>query len=256
MPQLDIRQVPIFADNYIYLVREPESEATAVVDPGGVTPVLREAERLGWPITHILNTHHHLDHIGGNMEIKWLTKCIVAGPAMEVARIPFMDVRLNDGDTYKLGHAEAEVISVPGHTSGHIAFWFKDSDALFCGDTLFSVGCGRLFEGTPSQMWTSLKRLRSLPPDTKIYCAHEYTESNVKFARSIDPNNEALRAREADVLLARSQGRPTVPSTLGQEIAVNPFLRADAIDLQEAIGMRGADPVDVFAAIRKRKDNF
>jgi len=256
MSQLDIRQVQLFSDNYVYLVREPESGAVAVVDPGGVMPVVTEAERLGWKITHILNTHHHMDHVGGNMELKWLTKCQIIGPAPEAGRIPFMDVRVDDGDTYMFGNAAAQVLFVPGHTSGHIAYWFKESDALFCGDTLFSVGCGRLFEGTPAQMWKSMQRIRELPAATRVFCAHEYTESNVRFAVSIDPQNQALRNRERDVKKARAEGRPTVPSLLGEEIAVNPFLRADRPEFQKAVGMEGADPVEVFAAVRKQKDTF
>jgi hydroxyacylglutathione hydrolase len=254
--QLDIRQIPILSDNYIYLIHEPESGATGVVDPAGVTPVMDEARRNGWTITHILNTHHHLDHVGGNIELKWLTKCSIVGPDVDAGRIPAIDVRVKDGDRFKFGNATAEIIYVPGHTSGHIAYWFKESDALFCGDTLFSVGCGRVFEGTPVQMWNSLQRLRNLPPQTRVYCAHEYTANNIRFAVTVEPDNADLRRREENVRTAQAAGRSTVPSLLGEEIAVNPFLRADKADLQKAVGMVGAPPVEVFAAIRKRKDTF
>ena len=253
---LDVRQIPVLSDNFIYLVREPASGKVTVVDPAVAAPVLAEARRLDWTITHILNTHHHGDHVGGNLEIKAATGCTIVGPAYDEARIPGIDITVKDGDTYDLGQARAEVFFVPGHTSGHIAYWFKDSDALFCGDTMFSVGCGRLFEGTPAQMWTSLKRLRALPPTTRVYCAHEYTASNIRFAVTVDPNNTALRRREVEVKELRAAGKPTVPSTIGDERAANPFLRADAPELAAAVGLAGHDPVDVFAEVRRRKDNF
>lgn len=253
---LDIRQIPVLKDNFIYLAREPKSGAVAVVDPAVAAPVLEMADRLGWKIMHILNTHHHGDHVGGNMEIKAATGCTIVGPGHDPDRIPGMDVQVKDGDSYAFGQEQAKVFFVPGHTSGHIAYWFKDSDALFCGDTMFSIGCGRLFEGTPQQMWTSLSRLRALPPQTQIFCAHEYTESNIRFAVSVDPNNAALRKREAEVKALRSVGKYSVPSTLGEERAANPFLRADAPELAAAMGMTSRSAVDVFAEVRSRKDNF
>ncbi|MDE0800360.1 MAG: hydroxyacylglutathione hydrolase [Rhodospirillaceae bacterium] len=253
---LDIRQVPVLNDNYVYLVREPESGNVAVVDPAVADPVLDKAAKLGWTITHILNTHHHGDHTGGNLEIKEKTGCTIVGPGPDKDRIPGIDVQVNDSDTFALGATEAKVFFVPGHTRGHIAYWFADSIALFCGDTLFSIGCGRVFEGTMDQMWTSLSRLRTLPPETRVYCAHEYTQSNIQFAVSVDPNNVALRNREEEVKQKRDRGEPTVPSRLGEELAANPFLRVDQPDLQKALGMLGADPVAVFAEIRGRKDTF
>jgi hydroxyacylglutathione hydrolase len=253
---LDIRQIPVLDDNYVYLVREPSSGAVAVVDPAVTDEILAEAKKLDWRITHILNTHHHADHIGGNLAIKAATGCTIVGPAHDPDRIPGMDIQVKDGDTYTFGHESAQVFFVPGHTRGHIAYWFKDSSALFCGDTMFSIGCGRLFEGTPQQMWTSLSRLRALPPETRIYCAHEYTESNVRFAVSVDPGNTALRNYEAEVKAKRAQKIPTIPSTLKLERAANPFLRADAPDLQAAMAMTGREPVEVFAEVRRRKDVF
>ena len=253
---LDIRQIPVLSDNFVYLAREPASGAVAVVDPAVAGPVLGEANRLGWKITHILNTHHHPDHVGGNMEIKEATGCVIVGPGHDPDRIPGMDVQVHDNETYDLGKERAQIFFVPGHTRGHIAYWFGGSDALFCGDTMFSIGCGRLFEGTPQQMWTSLKRLRALPPATRIFCAHEYTESNIRFAVTVEPTNAALRKREADVKALRAAGKYSVPSLLGEEVKANPFLRADTPELAAAIGMAGRDPADVFAEVRKRKDVF
>ncbi|MDX2224187.1 MAG: hydroxyacylglutathione hydrolase [Rhodospirillaceae bacterium] len=256
MTTLDIRQIPVLNDNYVYLARDAVSGAVAVVDPAVAAPVLAEAARLGWRISHILNTHHHGDHVGGNLEIQRATGCAIVGPGHDPERIPGMTVQVKDGDAFMLGNARAEIFFVPGHTRGHIAYWFKDSDALFCGDTLFSIGCGRLFEGTAQQMWASLSRLRRLPAATRVYCAHEYTQSNVRFAITVDPANRALRDYEAEVAARRARSLPTVPSTLAVERAANPFLRADAPDLQAAIGMAGADPAAVFAEVRRRKDVF
>ena len=257
MAKLEILQIPVLDDNYVYLVHEAQSAATAVVDPAVAGPVLQLATGKGWRITHILNTHHHGDHVGGNMEIKQATGCTVVGFAADAERIPGIDVQLKDNDSFALGEAMAHVFFVPGHTSGHIAYWFAAADALFCGDTLFALGCGRLFEGSPRQMWTSLEKLRGLPGDTRVYCAHEYTRANARFALSIEPDNAALVARSAEITRLRTEGKPTVPSTLAEEAATNPFMRADDPALAAALGMdAGADPVAVFAEVRGRKDNF
>jgi hydroxyacylglutathione hydrolase len=254
--ELEICQIPVLKDNYVYLVRESDSGVVAVVDPAEADPVLREADRRGWRITYILNTHHHPDHVGGNRAIKQSTNCIVVGPAVSSERIPEIDIRLNGGDNFALGNAQAKVIFVPGHTSDHIAYWFSGARALFCGDTLFSIGCGRLFEGTAAQMWESLLRLRELPGDTAVYCAHEYTQANIRFALSIDRHNEALIRRAAEVAAARQRWKPTVPSRLSDEILANPFLRADKADLQIALGRSGRQASEIFAEIRRRKDSF
>lgn len=256
MAELEIQQIPVLSDNYVYLVREPRSGGVAVVDPAVADPVMARAEELGWRITHILNTHHHPDHVGGNREIKRATGCTVVGPKPDRDRIPGIDVEVDDGERYSFGAADAEVFFVPGHTRGHIAYWFPGSNALFCGDTLFALGCGRLFEGSPAQMWSSLSRLKALPPETRVYCAHEYTQANARFALSVDGGNQALVRRAAEIDRKRARGEPTVPSTLGQEVATNPFLRADDPTLAEAVGLGGAEPVEVFAEVRQRKDNF
>jgi hydroxyacylglutathione hydrolase len=253
---LEIVRLPVLQDNYVWLVREPLSGCVAVVDPAVVDPVKQALDQRGWKLTHILNTHHHADHVGGNLALKEWSGCIVVGPKPDAARIPGIDVQVDDGDTYDFGQARAQVFFVPGHTRGHIAYWFKDHDALFCGDTLFALGCGRLFEGTPQQMWHSLSKLRALPDSTQVYCAHEYTQSNARFALTVDPTNAALKTRSAEIDRLRSHGEATVPSTLREERATNPFLRADNPAVAAAVGLSGADPVQVFAEVRSRKDSF
>jgi hydroxyacylglutathione hydrolase len=255
MDQFVIRQIPVLRDNYVYLLRDPVADKTAVVDPAEAAPVLRTLAETGWRLTHILNTHHHADHVGGNLELKQATGCTIVGPRADRERIPGIDVEVGDGETYTLGSHTARIFDVPGHTRGHIAYWFPSAAALFCGDTLFIMGCGRLFEGTPEQMWRSLSKLRALPPETRIYCAHEYTQSNARFALSVEPENAALVARARHVDELRAQGQPTVPGTLAEEIATNPFLRVDRPELQRAAGTLG-DAVATFATIRRRKDNF
>ena len=256
MAKLEVHQIPVLNDNYVYLAHEADSDVTAVIDPAVVDPVLAAADAKSWRITHILNTHHHNDHTGGNLEIKSATGCTIVGPRADRDRIPGIDIEVGDGDTYTLGVADAKVFDVPGHTRGHIAYWFAGSDTLFCGDTLFAMGCGRLFEGTPQQMWTSLSKLLALPDDTRVYCAHEYTQANGRFALSVEPDNKALVERMADVDAARDRGEPTVPSTMALERATNPFLRPDSENLQRTIGLQGQDIVDVFAETRRLKDNF
>jgi hydroxyacylglutathione hydrolase len=237
---LEIVPVPAYADNYLWLVHDMDSRETAVVDPGDAAPVLAEAERRGWTISQVWNTHWHPDHTGGNLAVREASGALVSGPASE--NIPGRDVPLSEGDTIRLGDHVGKVIAVPGHTLGHIALLFGDDRVAFVGDTLFAMGCGRLFEGTPEQMFNSLGRLASLPEETRLYCAHEYTLSNAKFAAHAEPGNESIAQRLREVEEARSRGDPTVPTTVAEERATNPFVRSG--DWQE------------FARLRAEKDSF
>jgi len=256
MTQLRIEQIPVLSDNYVYLVHEPGAELTGVVDPAVAAPVLERLRQRGWTLDWILSTHHHADHTGGNLELKQATGCKIAGAKKDAARIPGIDVGLVEGDRFELCQAEAEVFETPGHTLGHISYWFDDANALFCADTLFSLGCGRVFEGTPAQMWNSLSKLSALPDDTLVYCGHEYTQSNARFALSVDPDNPALKARAAEVDRQRAAGQPTVPTTLRQERAANPFLRPHDPAIRQRLGMTDASDAEIFAELRRRKDRF
>lgn len=253
---LEIVRIPCLADNYVWLLRETAQGAVAVVDPADPRPVHAALAARGWRLTHVLNTHHHADHVGGNLDLKAAYGCRIVGPRADQARIPGIDVALGDGDHVELGGERAEVLDVPGHTRGHVAFWFAAARALFCGDTLFALGCGRMFEGTAPQMWASLARLRALPDDTDVYCAHEYTQSNARFARHVDPHNAALAARSAAIDALRARGEATVPAPLGLEKRTNPFLRADDPVLAAAHGLDARDPAAVFAHLRRAKDQF
>ncbi|RUQ69715.1 hydroxyacylglutathione hydrolase [Azospirillum doebereinerae] len=253
---VEVVLVPAFADNYIYVLRDDASGKVGIVDPGDAAPVIAELDRRGWTPTHIFLTHHHNDHIGGVAELKARYRPTVIGARADAHRIPDLDVALGEGDRTVFGEQAVRVFAVPGHTSGHIAFWFEGADALFPGDTLFALGCGRLFEGTPEQMWDSLVQLRALSDPTRIYCGHEYTLSNARFAVTVDPENAALRARADEIAALRERGEPTIPSTIGVERRTNPFLRADDPAVQAAVGLPGATPERVFAEIRSRKDHF
>ncbi len=237
---LEIVPVPAFSDNYLWLVHDRDSGETAVVDPGDAAPVLAEAKQRGWTIGQVWNTHWHPDHTGGNLAVKEAAGATVSGPASET--IPGRDVALSEGDTIRLGHHVGRVIAVPGHTSGHIALIFDEDGVAFVGDTLFAMGCGRLFEGTPEQMFTSLGRLSALPDDTRLYCAHEYTLSNGRFAAHAEPGNSAIAERLGRVEQMRAAGKITVPTTVAEERETNPFVRA--CDWQE------------FARLRAGKDSF
>lgn len=253
---LTVRLIPLLNDNYAYLLRDSGSGRTGVVDPSVAAPVLAVLAEAGLKLDFVLNTHHHPDHSGGNLELKAMAGARIVGPAADRDRIPGIDVALADGETFALGESVATVLDIPGHTRGHIAFWFARDHAVFSGDTLFSLGCGRTFEGTAEQMWHSLSRLRDLPDETRVYCGHEYTQSNARFALTVDAGNPALQARSREVDALRAQGAPTIPSTIAVERASNPFLRADRPELAAACGLAGAAPADVFGELRRRKDGF
>lgn len=226
---LEIVRIPVLTDNYIWLVHEPVSGETMVVDPAVAAPVLAVADKRGWKITAVWNTHWHGDHTGGNAEIKAATGATIIGPAAEQAKIPTLDVLVKEGDVVTLGVARAQVLDVPAHTAGHIAYHFADEQAAFVGDTLFAMGCGRLFEGTPAQMFANMAKLAALPPETSVYCAHEYTQSNGRYALHAEPDNAAIVERMALVDQQRALGKPTVPTTIEQERATNPFMRAKSV---------------------------
>ena len=239
---LEVARIPVLSDNYVWLVHDTASCETTVIDPAVAEPVLAEAGRRHWQISQIWNTHWHPDHTGGNAAIKQATGCRVTAPAAEAARIPTLDRAVAEGDRVQLGDHEACVLEVPAHTAGHIAYHLPEAHVVFVGDTLFAMGCGRLFEGTAEQMHSNLQRLASLPPETLVYCAHEYSLANGRYALVAEPDNEALKERMKKVEAARAAGEPTVPTTIELELATNPFVRARS--------------VDQFAERRKAKDAF
>ena len=253
--QIEIHQFACLNDNYGYLVHEPLSGETVAVDTPDAARYLEEAALKGWAITQVWNTHWHPDHAGGNLRIKEVTNCRITGPAGEAGKIPGIDRAVDGGDTVTLGTVEASVIAVPGHTLGHIAFHMPGQGAAFVGDAVFALGCGRVFEGTMDMMWQSLLRLKALPPETLLYCAHEYTASNARFAMTIDPENKALKAYVDWIAKRRQHNLPTVPAQLGRELATNPFLRADLPEMQLAMGYPG-NAAATFGEIRGRKDRF
>lgn len=253
---LEIVTVPCLSDNYAYLIRCEETDLVAVVDVPEAGPILQALDARGWSLDHILITHHHYDHIDGVDAVQRQTGASVSGARADAHRLPPLDTALGDGDTFQFGSETCRVIDVSGHTVGHIAYVFDDALAAFTADSLMTWGCGRVFEGTKPQMWDSLQKFRDLPRAMMLYTGHEYTEANGRFALSIEPENESYLQRMEEVKALRAEGRPTVPSNLGVELATNPFLRADHPKLQAAIGMEGADAADVFAEVRTRKDNF
>lgn len=256
MSGLEVLQVPVLNDNYVYLVHDTFSGKTACIDPAVAGPVIDAARDQGWEISHILVTHPHYDHVGGIAELVETYGCEVYGSVHDYGEIPKCDHGVRGGDKIELGKSVAEVFEVPGHTSHHVAYYFETEHVVFVGDTMFSLGCGRLLGGNAAQMWNSLKKLRALPTQTLIYGAHEYTNANADFALSIDPDNANLKARAAEVLKLREQGLPTVPSTLESEFMSNPFLRCDMPSFKAQLGMADQDAELVFAEIRTRKDNF
>ncbi len=253
---LEIVTIPCLSDNYAYLLHDPASGETAVVDAPEAAPILSALAGKGWTLSHILLTHHHYDHIDGVPALLEIYPAKVIGAAADAHRLPPLDLAVSEGDTVHIGTETGIVIDVSGHTVGHIAFHFANSQAVFTADSLMALGCGRLFEGTAPQMWDSLSKLAALPRDTTVCSGHEYTQSNAKFALTIDPDNTALISRSNAVNDARSQGQPTVPSKLSDELATNPFLRASDPAIRAHLGLTSASDAEVFAEIRARKDRF
>jgi hydroxyacylglutathione hydrolase len=249
---LTVHQFPCLEDNYGFLARDAATGLAACIDTPDADAILRELDKLGWKLDLILNTHWHPDHAGGNAQIVAATGATIVGPA-EVTRISALDREVKGGDTVMLGETQFQVIESGGHTLGHIAYFDAADHIAFVGDTLFALGCGRLFEGTPEQMWTSLQRLAALPDDTTVYCAHEYTASNARFALSVD-DDPALKARAEQVFAARQRGEATVPTTIALEKATNPFLRAPV--LAGRVGAAGKPDYEAFGAVRAAKDVF
>jgi hydroxyacylglutathione hydrolase len=252
MAQLDIELVPCLSDNYAYLVHG--DGFCAVVDPSEPAPVKAALAARGWTLTHILNTHHHFDHTGGNLPLKEEFGAEVVGPGNDRERIPGIDTGVGDDRPWTLGTHSVRILEIPAHTKSHIAFVLDG--AAFTGDTLFAMGCGRLFEGTPDMMWSSLSKLMTLPDATRVYCGHEYTLNNGRFALSVEPGNADLQARMRDVEAARARGAPTIPSTLALEKRTNPFLRPDSAEIRRTLALETASDVEVFGELRRRKDSF
>jgi hydroxyacylglutathione hydrolase len=241
-------------DNFGYLIHDVETKATASIDAPEAGPILNALEREGWQLTDILITHHHGDHVGGVAELKRKYNCRVVAPHDKTTKIADVDLRVANGEVVKIGGLLARVLETPGHTLDHISYVLDTEKALFAADTLFSIGCGRVFEGTHTMMWDSLLKLRALPDDFRLYCGHEYTASNVKFALTVEPDNPALQARAAEVARLRAEDKPTIPSLLGDEKRANVFLRADEPSVAARLHMKGADAAAVFGELRERKN--
>jgi hydroxyacylglutathione hydrolase len=254
MAKLDIHQFPCLSDNYGVLIRDAEAGVTAAIDAPDARQVAAALAEKGWRLTHILTTHHHGDHTAGNLPLKAETMCTIIGPRGEAAKVPGIDTQVGEGDTFKFGAFEVRVLDTPGHTAGHISYWIPSAGVAFVGDTLFAIGCGRVIEGNAEMMWNSLRKLMALPRETLVYCGHEYTQSNARFALTIEPENAALvkRAREVDQL--RAAGKPTLPTNIGIELETNPFLRPGVPAIQQRLGMAGKPDWQIFGEIRERKN--
>jgi hydroxyacylglutathione hydrolase len=256
MSALSIELIPCLSDNYAYLVRDETQGLCAVVDPSEAEPVRARLTARGAKLTHILNTHHHFDHTGGNLPLKEEFGAEIVGPGKDRDRIPGIDVGVDESAPWQFGPHRAQILEIPAHTRAHIAFVFPDSDAAFTGDTLFAMGCGRLFEGTPAMMWAAMQKLMALPDATRVYCGHEYTLSNGRFALTVEPGNADLQARMKEVEALRAKDAPTIPTTIGLEKRTNPFMRPGSAEIRHALGLEGASDVEVLAETRRRKDAF
>lgn len=256
MSQLEMHQFICRTDNYGLLVHDHRSGATASIDAPDASEIERHLKARGWQLTHLFITHHHIDHVEGIVQLKERFSSTVTGPAAEADRIPGIDIQVSGGNVFKFAGRDVHVFACPGHTKGHIAYSIPSEYSLFAADTLFSLGCGRVFEGTMEDMYHSVNQFKQLSPSTYVYCGHEYTESNARFALSVEPGNRALQQRAAEVSQLRQQGKMTCPTTIGEELKTNPFLRTDSQEIRSHLGMASASDAEVFAELRRRKDNF
>lgn len=256
MAELQVERIPALSDNYMFLLFDPVSGTSGIVDPADAGPVIEVLERHDRSLDWILNTHHHADHTAGNGDLMQRYGARLAGPAADHSRITGMDILLREGEAFTFGSHRVDILETPGHTSGHVSLHFADAGMLFSGDTLFALGCGRLFEGSPAQMWESLSKYAAMPDETIVWCGHEYTLGNARFALTVDPDNPALRERAREIEALRSRNEPTVPTTLGLERRTNPFLRPDDPSIRRTLGLERAGDIEVFAEIRRRKDSF
>lgn len=255
MSELEIHQFPCLSDNYGVLIRDPATGAVASIDAPDADQVKAALAEKGWNLTHILTTHHHGDHTDGNLPLKEEFGCTIIGPRPEADRVRGIDTQVGEGDSFKFGNFEVRVFETPGHTSGHIIYWLPEAGVAFVGDTMFAMGCGRVFEGTMQQMWDSLEKITRLPPETVLYCGHEYTTANAQFALMIEPGNAALQARAKEVEALRAEGKPTLPTTLAAELETNPFIRVKSDEIRSKLGLESAADWEVFAEVRERKNN-
>ncbi len=253
---MDIDVIPCLSDNYSYLIKDNQTNTVAIIDPSEFGPCDKKIDQKYKKLDFILNTHHHFDHIGGNEELKRKYGSKVLGFEKEKKRIPSLDVLLKDGQKFKIGNLDFKTIFIPGHTSGHIAFYFEKEKVVFTGDTLFSLGCGRIFEGTYQQMFNSLNKIKNLPEETKIYCGHEYTKNNLGFCLKFDPNNSFLKKKVKVIEAKIKDKKPTIPSTIKDEIQTNIFLRYDDLNVKDALNLKNASDLEIFTKLRDLKDNF
>ena len=251
---LEIRQFPCLSDNFGVLIHDTERGVTAAIDAPSADPVRAALKERGWRLSYILTTHHHADHTDGNLALKSETGCVIIGPKAEAAKIPGLDTAVSEGDAFRLGSYQVQVIDTPGHTNGHISFHVPAATVVFVGDTLFALGCGRVIEGTMEMMWGSLEKLTKLPGATRIYCGHEYTLANAKFALTIEPENAALVARAAEIEALRKAGKATLPTRIDVELETNPFLRVKSAAIRKRLGLEAAQDWQVFAEVRQRKN--